>query len=239
MGGANAEKIIRLCASVRAGIGAALRNRRAGSIERTALSACHTLLTERGEVSGTRIAREILSALESINGAARRRFFTGLSSSFSPDPTQANLASLQRAAESPRRELLRRLNTYAGATSQLVGLRGELLRENNPDWKAIADDLGYLFTFWFNRGFLALHRINWNTPAAVLEKLIRYEAVHSIQGFPDIRRRLASDRRFYAFFHPAMPEEPIIFVQVALTRGIIGSIESLLDRRRRSRTPST
>ena len=95
---------------------------------------------------------------------------------------------------------------------------------------------------WFNRGFLRLERISWKTSAIVLEKLIRYESVHEINGWPDLRRRLDADRRCFAFFHPALADEPIIFVEVALANGLTGNLEPLLDvqrpySRRKKRTP--
>jgi malonyl-CoA decarboxylase len=98
----------------------------------------------------------------------------------------------------------------------------------HPEWAAIDSDLEHLFGAWFNRGFLTLERIDWYTPAIVLEKLIEYEAVHEIAGWRDLRRRLASDRRCFAFFHPALPHEPLIFIEVALTRGMSAAIEPLL-----------
>ena len=99
----------------------------------------------------------------------------------------------------------------------------------HPEWEPISDDLAYLFTSWFNRGFLQLERISWRSAALVLEKLIEYEAVHAIQGWDDLRRRLAADRRCYAFFHPAMPDEPVVFIEVALTRGLSDKVQPLLD----------
>jgi malonyl-CoA decarboxylase len=212
---------------------------------RRAISLCNSLLSERGEVSGARIAEEIFSLYNAMEPPMRAAFFDALSSEFSPDPetvgtageayrkapTPRNLARLQRVVEPPRQELFRRLNMTPGATATLVSLRQEVLGglAGNPEWEPLVDDLGHLFASWFNRGFLTLQRIDWKSSAAVLEKLIRYEAVHAIQGFPDLRRRLAADRRCYAFFHPAMPDEPIIFVEIALTRGMSDKVQPLLD----------
>jgi malonyl-CoA decarboxylase len=220
-----------------------LRFRHSSANENRALMLCRSLLTERGEVSGSKIAGDILALYRSMDADARRGFFDGLAQGFSPSPTAVakaaedyrnepspkTLIRLQKAVEPPRQELFRRLNMVPDATALLVALRGELVHESNPLWEGLVEDLGHLFSSWFNRGFLRLERIDWNTPAAVLEKLIRYEAVHPIQGFMDVRRRLAADRRCYAYFHPAMPEEPIIFVQVALTRGLSASVQPLLD----------
>jgi malonyl-CoA decarboxylase len=114
-------------------------------------------------------------------------------------------------------------------TRILVAMRSQVLQESDARLKPIAADLAHLFTSWFNRGFLVLRRIDWRTSAVILEKLIQYEAVHQIQGWHDLRRRLETDRRCYAFFHPALPDEPIIFIEVALTRGLSDKVQALLD----------
>ena len=127
--------------------------------------------------------------------------------------------------------MFRRLNVAPGATAALVDLRRRLLRElkAHPDWVGVDADLEHLFGSWFNRGFLRLERIDWRTPALILEKLIEYEAVHEIAGWPDLHRRLAADRRCFAYFHPALPEEPLIFIEVALTERISTTVAPLLD----------
>jgi malonyl-CoA decarboxylase len=202
-------------------------------------------MSERGEVSGARIAREALAAYQLLDQTARAIFFDLLAKEFSPDPeevgrvadayrhdpSQGNLVRLQRAVESPRQELFRRLNMPAGGTGILVDMRRRLLAllPDRPYYAGIDADLGHLLNSWFNRGFLVLQRIDWRTPALVLEKLIRYEAVHEIQGWPDLRRRLEADRRCYAFFHPALPDEPVIFIEVALTRGMSSRVQPLID----------
>ena len=109
-------------------------------------------------------------------------------------------------------------------------MREDLLRflPGRPELKPVDVDLHHLLASWFNAGFLRLERIDWRTPAAVLEKLIEHEAVHEIRGWNDLRRRLANDRRCFAFFHPALADEPLIFVEVALTRGLASSIQPLL-----------
>ena len=118
-----------------------------------------------------------------------------------------------------------------GGTGILVDLRARMLRmlDLNPHWEPVVTDLESLLIAWFNRGFLELRRIDWRTSALVLEKLIRYEAVHEIQGWNDLHRRLEADRRCYAFFHPALPDEPIIFIEVALTRGMSEKVQPLID----------
>jgi len=213
-------------------------------VHRSVLS-CHRLLTARGEVSGALIASEVLSSYRSMDNAARCAFLDALAGEFSPsatssfeaaeayraDPSPRNLIVLQEAVRAPREELFRRLNVAPGATQVLVDLRGHLLEglAEKPEWEPASEDLRRLFTSWFNSGFLALRRIDWSSAATLLEKLIRYEAVHPIEGFPGLRRRLGADRRCYAFFHPAMADEPIVFVEVALVRGMSASVRPLID----------
>ena len=212
---------------------------------REAVALCHALLSERGEVSGAALARDALAAYDALPANALEPFINLLASEFSPDPaaiadaaaayaqypTPQNLVALQHAVESPRQKLFRRLNVAPGATATLVDLRRRLLREikANPHWVGVDADLAHLFSSWFNRGFLRLERIDWRTPAIILEKLIQYEAVHEIKGWKDLRRRLAADRRCFAFFHPALPDDPLIFIEVALTDGISDAVAPLLD----------
>ena len=203
------------------------------------------LLSDRGEVSGAAIAREALAAYRSLEPAYLPAFFSLLAAEFSPpapvlrdaaqryleQPSSANLMQLQHAAASPRQELFRRLNQAPDGTATLVNARKQILHglAAHPDWQAIDMDLVHLFNSWFNRGFLTLQRIDWHTPAIVLEKLIEYEAVHEISGWHDLRRRLQADRRCFAFFHPALPNEPLIFIEVALVKGISSAIAPLLN----------
>ncbi len=212
---------------------------------RHVISLCHLLLSERGEVSGARRAAEALTAYESLDDAALEVFFDRLVDEFSPDPSrveraasaytaepsQANLVRLQTEVEPPRQELFRRFNMAPGATAVLVDMRENVLETlaAHPERRGLDADLEHLFRSWFNRGFLILQRIDWRTPALILERLIEYEAVHQIQGWRDLRRRLADDRRCYAFFHPAMPDEPLIFIEVALTRGLAAHVQPLLN----------
>jgi malonyl-CoA decarboxylase len=206
---------------------------------------CHRLLSERGEASQTAIAQEIIAAYNSMKPDQRPAFFEILSREFSPDeadvrraaaayegsPSTTTLAALSEAVEAPRQELIRRINTAPAGTETLVTLREHLLSlpSNGSNFDALDSDLRHLFRSWFNRGFLRLERISWQTSARILEKLIRYEAVHEINGWPDLRRRLESDRRCFAFFHPALADEPIIFVEVALSKGLGADLEPLLD----------
>jgi len=208
------------------------------------------LVSGRGEASGVAIARHILDTYRRLGEADRRAFFAFLASNLKPDgdvlrraaeaflaaPGDASLMQLQEAVESPRQEFFRRLNLAPGATAEIVAMRRDLL--GLPDRDAALDsvdtDLRHLLYSWFNRGFLVLRRIDWQTPAAILEKIIRYEAVHEIQGFEDLRRRLdPADRRCFAFFHPSLVDEPLIFVEVALTDDFPHSIQAVLNEVRK------
>ena len=221
---------------------------------REAVAMCSALLSERGEVSGAALARDALAAYDALPANAFKPFINLLAADFSPipagisvaaaiyaqNPTPQNLIALQRAVEPPRQEFFRRLNIAPGATAALVDMRRRLLRElkANPDWIGVDADLEHLFGSWFNRGFLRLERIDWRTPALILEKLIQYEAVHEIAGWPDLHRRLAADRRCFAFFHPALPDEPLIFIEVALTDRISTTVAPLLDPASQEADPS-
>jgi len=211
---------------------------------RRLVSLCEALLGERGEVSGAALARDALATYQALESRGREEFFDILATEFAPspesigkaadayryDPTPANLIRLQETIETARQELFRRLNMAHGGTEALVAMRSELLKglKKHPGWRAIDADLLHLFRSWFNRGFLRLERIDWRTPAIVLEKLIQYEAVHAVQGWRDLRRRLEGDRRCFAFFHPQLRDEPLIFIEVALTRGISAQVQPLL-----------
>jgi malonyl-CoA decarboxylase len=216
---------------------------------------CIALLSERGEVSGARLAREAVEAYQELDGAALHAFFDVLADEFSPDPetvnlyaelyrnepTQQNLTKLTRAVEAPRQQLFRRLNMAPGGTAVLLEMRRLILKElrGKPHWVGVESDLAHLFNSWFNLGFLVLQRIDWNTSALILEKLIQYEAVHRIAGWRDLRRRLQADRRCYAFFHPALPDEPLIFIEIALTRGMSARVQTLIDPDSPVSDPST
>jgi malonyl-CoA decarboxylase len=206
---------------------------------------CDALLAESGEYASTAIAREALQAYQALDERGREQFFDVLARDYSPspeavgrsasayqaDPSPENLALLLDTVEPARQELFRRLNMVPGGTAALVEMRKELLKnlKSKPQWGVIDADLRHLLRSWFNRGFLRLERIDWRTSAIVLEKLIQYEAVHAVQGWRDLRRRLEADRRCFAFFHPQLPDEPIIFIEVALTRSMSAHIQPLLD----------
>ena len=212
-------------------------------LERAKLLA-QALLSGRGEASGAALAKELQTVAQRLTAGDRLEFQRYLATDFAPDPVllkaaaEAYLASpdpktvatLADTVEPPRQELLRRMNMSPGGTASLVALRKELLGrlKEHPELAPLDGDLRHLLGSWFNRGFLELRRIDWQTQAAVLEKLITYEAVHEIQGWNDLRRRLAPDRRCFGFFHPALPGEPLIFVEVALVEGLAGAVQSLL-----------
>ena len=206
---------------------------------------CRSLLRQRGEAGVAALAQEVVDGYRDLDDAGRRSFFAFLNEELAPDPdvlveiaaayardpSVEHLRTLARAVEAPRQELFRRMNMASTGTETLVALRAALLDqvEENPALRAVDTDLLHLFSSWFNRGFLTLQRIDWRTPALILEKLIVYESVHAISGWDDLRRRLGRDRRCLAFFHPALPDEPLIFVEVALVRGMAASVQPLLD----------
>lgn len=203
------------------------------------------LVGSAGETSGLSMAGEIVSRFETLNDAEKFRFFEHLATAmnidpnavrytlerYENDPSKASYRAYMAASEPPRQELIRRLNRVPGATGALVRMRADLLRlgRHDPELQALDLDFRHLFASWFNRGFLVLRPISWESPAHILEKIIAYEAVHAIDSWDDLQRRLAPvDRRCFAFFHPSMPDEPLIFVEVALTKGVPGSIQDLL-----------
>jgi malonyl-CoA decarboxylase len=210
---------------------------------------CEDLLSSRGEASGVALARDVLSRYGELTTGPRIAFFEALAQRFGidvkrmeqavdawkNDPGDAKASELHAASEPRRQELFRRLNLAPGGTAALVRMREQLMDAlpHREDLSAVDDDFVHLFSSWFNRGFLVLRHIDWSTPAIVLEKIIRYEAVHEIHGWDDLRRRIdPADRRCYAFFHPALVDDPLIFVEVALTRDIPAAIAPILATER-------
>ena len=206
---------------------------------------CDALIGSSGETSGLALAEEILSRFATLEDAGKLEFFSYLASAMNIDPeavrttlddyekgqSKTTYRAFMSAAEPSRQELVRRLNRVPGATGALVRMRADLLRlgRDRPELEALDLDFRHLFASWFNRGFLVLRPISWESPAHILEKIIAYEAVHAIDSWDDLRRRLEpADRRCFAFFHPSIPDEPLIFVEVALTKGIPGSVQALL-----------
>jgi malonyl-CoA decarboxylase len=230
------------------------RRSEANARSETLVDLCEELLSGRGEASGVALAREILARYADLTTGPRIAFFEALATRFGPDhsriaaalegwrqnPSDEIAAEVHHASEPRRQELLRRLNLAPGGTAALVRMREQLTDalDRRDDLTSVDADFVHLFSAWFNRGFLVLRRIDWSTPANVLEKIIRYEAVHEISDWDDLRRRIDSpDRRCYAFFHPALVDDPLIFVEVALTRDIPGSIEPILAGKREQLEP--
>jgi malonyl-CoA decarboxylase len=218
------------------------------------LELSEALLSGRGEASGVALANEILDDYAGLTTGPRIAFFETLAKTFGHDPARIDAAlaawqaapsadsaaELHRGSEPRRLELFRRLNLAPGGTAALVRMREQLLDalDHRDDLGIVDKDFVHLFSSWFNRGFLVLRRIDWSTPAAILEKIIRYEAVHEIRDWEDLRRRVdPPDRRCYAFFHPALVDEPLIFVEVALTREIPGAIAPILSDKREAVEP--
>src|ERR1700720_4540335 len=228
--------------------GRALIQRREPSRERSAglLELCEALLSGRGEASGVALASDILGRYEDLTIGPRIAFFEALATTFGSDrarietaikgwqeaPSDETAAELHHASEPRRLELFRRLNLAPNGTGAVVRMREQLIDalDHRDDLELIDTDFLHLFASWFNRGFLVLRRIDWSTPARILEKIIRYDVVQHIRNWNDLRTRIDSpDRRCYAFFHPALTDEPLIFVEVALTRGIPDAIEPILS----------
>ncbi|MEV8469002.1 malonyl-CoA decarboxylase [Fluviibacterium sp. DFM31] len=215
---------------------------------------CDLLLTDLGDLQSSQVSRALLAKYSELSAEEKYAFFQMLAQDFDIDaPRLADLAAKYAAEKSPdtlariiacaeprRQELLRRLNRVSGATADLVAMRLDLLAamRDAPELEVIDFDYLHLFRSWFNQGFLVLRRISWDTPASILEKIIAYEAVHAINSWEELRRRLLpEDRRCYAYFHPAMPDEPLIFVEVALTEGIAGNIQDVLAEDRPALSP--
>jgi malonyl-CoA decarboxylase len=205
------------------------------------------LMGAQGESNAQSMAAKLIEHWEKLSGPLRLAFFDFLASEFNPDPlkvkaaaeayhaqpTAHNLIQLFDVVEPDRQELLRRINRAPQGTSAVIKMRECLLPQlsTHPEWAAIDADMHHLLSSWFNPGFLELHEITWDSPAQLLEKIIQHEAVHAIDGWDDLRRRLQPDRRCYAFFHRQLPGEPLIFVEVALLPGIATDVGLLIDKK--------
>ena len=205
------------------------------------------LISERGESNAVSMADDVINNYSKLTKDQHAKFFTFLFQKLNPDPVAVmsaaqnfsaegnarNYIKLQRVVEPPRQELFRRLNRATNGTAALVGMRRDLLQvlDKQPELTAVDFDLRHLLSSWFNPGFLKMHRVDWKSPAEILEKLIQHEAVHAIDGWDDLRRRLQPDRRCFAFFHPQLPNEPLIFVEVALLPEIPAVITPLVDKK--------
>ena len=213
----------------------------------TILSLCGDLLSTKGAAFGITVARDITDLYTSLSIKNKLLFFKKINEKYKPSHTEVlkaieeyqttqnekNLYKLSVTSEGKRRELFKRINMSPNGISTIVSLREDLLRviDKNKDLIPLDDDLRELFKSWFNPGFLKLEKITWDTKAAVLEKIMKYERVHEIKDMDELKRRLGEDRRFFAYFHPALEDEPIIFVQVALTNGLGKSIQEITKPR--------
>ena len=211
------------------------------------VQACHRLTSEQGQANLYALATEVIAAWHGLNNSKREAFFAALATEFAPDEaavqsaakdylTQANaqtLAALTRVVEAPRQELFRRINRARGGTETLLNMRVALMdcMRNRKGLEAVNADFLHLLSSWFNPGFLHFEPVSWDSSAALLEKIIQHEAVHAIDSWAHLRRRLDSDRRCYAFFHPQLPGEPLIFVEVALTDHMPDAIAPLIAMR--------
>ena len=209
--------------------------------------AVNRLISERGESNAVSMADEVIHNYRKLTKDQHAKFFNFLFEKLNPDPAAVmaaaqnfstegsarNYIKLQRVAEPPRQELFRRLNRASNGTAALVEMGRDLLQllDKQPELAAVDFDLRHLLSSWFNPGFLKMHRVDWKSPAEILEKLIQHEAVHEIDGWDDLRRRLQPDRRCFAFFHPQLPNEPLIFVEVALLPDIPAVITPLVDKK--------
>ncbi len=208
------------------------------------ISLCDDLISNKGAAFGITVARDITELYQSLSPENKILFFKKINEKYKPSFTRVNeaienysksqnektLSDLFRISEGKRRELFRRMNMAPNGTAIIVSLREDLLKilNDNKELSALDNDLRHLFRAWFNPGFLKLAKITWDTKAAVLEKIIKYERVHQIKDMNELKRRLGEDRRFFSYFHPALEDEPIIFVQVALTNGLGKSIQELM-----------
>lgn len=222
--------------------------------EKPLLEQCETLLSKQGEATGLAQAQQVLRRYEGLDDDEKQAFFLAVLSRFGIDetvlnqaiarwnaePNGANARELHFASEPQSQNLIRRLNQAPAGTHALVKMRADLLRftRNHPELIDLDRDFAHLFASWFNRGFLKLQSMDWSTPADVLEKVIAYEAVHEIRSWSDLRQRVASpDRRLYSYFHPALGNEPLIFVEVALTNTNPDAIAPILEKQREPLAP--
>ena len=208
------------------------------------LSLCDDLISNKGAAFGITVARDVTKLYQGLSTDNKLIFFKRINEKYKASfmevdeainlykvsPNEKTLANLFKASGGKRRELFTRMNMAPNGTSIIVELREDLLKvlKDNKDLKVLDEDLRYLFKGWFNPGFLKLEKITWDTKAAVLEKIIKYERVHQMKDMNELKRRLGEDRRFFSYFHPALEDEPIIFVQVALTKGLGKSIQELM-----------
>ena len=211
------------------------------------VSLCDDLISNKGAAFGITVARDITDLYQTLTPENKLLFFKKINEKYRPNHTKVNeaiavykdkqddknLFDLFITSEGKRRELFRRMNMSPNGISTIVSLREDLIKvlKDNQELKSLDNDLRELFKSWFNPGFLKLHKITWDTKAAILEKIMKYERVHEIKNMDELKRRLGEDRRFFSYFHPALEDEPIIFVQVALTNGLGKSIQEIMKPR--------
>ena len=211
------------------------------------VSLCDDLISNKGAAFGITVARDITNLYQTLTPENKLLFFKKINEKFKPNHSKVdeairkynetqndkNLFNLFIVTEGKRRELFRRMNMSPNGISTIVSLREDLIKnlEKNPELIPLDNDLRELFKSWFNPGFLKLEKITWDTKAAILEKIMKYERVHEIKDMDELKRRLGEDRRFFSYFHPALEDEPIIFVQVALTNGLGKSIQEITKPR--------
>ena len=209
------------------------------------LQLCDDLISFKGVASGIAIAREITKIYITFDTDKKLSFFKEINKKFAPkklevekkineyvaNQNEKNLNKLRRAVEGNRQEFIRRLNLAPNGTPFLISMREDLINflPYNAELKNLDEDIRHLFKSWFNPGFLRLEKITWDTKAAILEKIMKYEKVHQINDMNELKRRLQQeDRRFYAYFHPILKDEPLIFVEVAFTKGLGTSIQEII-----------
>lgn len=233
-----------------------LFNRRGAKASATSeglLDLAGALLSLRGKASGPSLASTFFDLYEASDKDSRQAFLSQLHAQFARDKdsidraiavwkeqrSEAAAALLGEAAESPLHHLIRQLNLAPGGTQRLIAMREDLLGAGQtPGLQELDREFEDIFESWFNAGFLELRRIDWNAPAAILERIIKYEAVHSINGWDDLRRRVEpADRRCYGFFHPQMADDPLIFVEVALTDHLPSGIAQVISEERQTIPP--
>ena len=208
------------------------------------ITLCDELLSNKGIVFWITVARDITNLYQALSDENQLIFFKKINEKYRPNYEEVDsavklysqsrdeksLSKLFVAAEGKRRELFRRINIAPNGTAIIIKMREDLLRiiDKNKELIYLDKDLIHLFKAWFNPGFLKLEKITWETKALILEKIIKYERVHLMKDMNDLKRRLREDRRFFSFFHPALEDEPVIFVQVALTNGLSKSIQEIM-----------
>ena len=224
-----------------------LRSKSFGKLHKNINKAVDSVMSTTGEVSSLVYSEHLLNLIEKLDDKSLYKFLNHLLSNYdidtkkltkdvknySSEKNDKNLQKIRISSEPQWIELFRRLNSTSNGTYRLVKLREKIRAMNKPELKAFDSGLLKLFKYWFNPSFLVLEKIDWETPANILEKIIEYEAVHQINSWDDLRARLApADRQCFAFFHPLIPNDPLIFVEVALTTGLPESIQKIIKLER-------